>query len=160
MSDKVSGRRDAKDEVDANKPHVTPVYSDAPNFDHFHSPSAATCVPPEVQLPKDRLIGDSLYNSPIVFSNTFKSLYGRHAFRHVSKSTDPDPIANRMSVKIGTTNYLKDEWMEQYVAGVYITFTSLPGGHKGLKRVRFRYLSFIHINSKFMPKMINYSAFF
>ncbi|XP_038903652.1 PH, RCC1 and FYVE domains-containing protein 1 isoform X2 [Benincasa hispida] len=137
MSEKVSGRKDAKDEVDANKTHVTPVYSDSPNFDHFQPPSAATSLPPEVQLPKDRLIGDSLYNSPIVFSNTFKSSYGRHAFRHVSKSTDPDEIANRTSAKNGSTNYLKDEWMEQYEAGVYITFTSLPGGHKGLKRVRF-----------------------
>lgn len=137
MSEKVSGRSDAK-EVDANKPHVTPLYSDGQNFDHLHSPSAATCLPPEVQLPKDRPIGDSLYNSPIVFSNTFKSLYGRHAFRHVNKSAE-DPNTNRTSAKNGTANYLKDEWIEQYEPGVYITFTSLPGGHKGLKRVRFRY---------------------
>ncbi|XP_022143439.1 uncharacterized protein LOC111013314 isoform X2 [Momordica charantia] len=135
MSEKVSGRSDAK-EVDANKPHVTPLYSDGQNFDHLHSPSAATCLPPEVQLPKDRPIGDSLYNSPIVFSNTFKSLYGRHAFRHVNKSAE-DPNTNRTSAKNGTANYLKDEWIEQYEPGVYITFTSLPGGHKGLKRVRF-----------------------
>ncbi|KAL0547577.1 hypothetical protein IC582_017517 [Cucumis melo] len=137
MSEKVSSRGDTKDEIDANKPHVTPVYSDSSNFGHFHSPSAVTCLPPELQLPKDRVIGDSLYNSPIVFSNTFKSLYGRPAFHHVSKSTDPDPIANRRSAKNGNANYLKDEWMEQYEAGVYITFTSLPGGLKGLKRVRF-----------------------
>ena len=140
MSENIVGRRDAKDEVDANKPHVTPV----------HSPSAAICLPPEVQLPKDRLIGDSLYNSPIVFSNTFKSLYGRHAFRHVTKSTDPDPNTDRTSSKNGTANCLKDEWIKQYEPGVYITFTSLPGGYKGLKRVRFRYYSLIHFTFKFM----------
>ncbi|XP_022998689.1 PH, RCC1 and FYVE domains-containing protein 1 [Cucurbita maxima] len=127
MSENVVGRRDAKDEVDANKPHVTPV----------HSPSAAICLPPEVQLPKDRLIGDSLYNSPIVFSNTFKSLYGRQAFRYVTKSTDPGSNTDRTSSKNETANCLKDEWIKQYEPGVYITFTSLPGGHKGLKRVRF-----------------------
>lgn len=31
-----------------------------------------------------------------------------------------------------------NEWVEQDEAGVYITLTSLPGGVKDLKRVRFR----------------------
>ena len=31
------------------------------------------------------------------------------------------------------------EWVEQDEPGVYITLTSLPGGAKDLKRVRFRY---------------------
>lgn len=31
------------------------------------------------------------------------------------------------------------EWMEQYEPGIYLTFTILPNGRKGLKRVRFRY---------------------
>lgn len=31
------------------------------------------------------------------------------------------------------------EWVEQDEPGVYITLTSLPGGVKDLKRVRFRY---------------------
>ena len=33
-----------------------------------------------------------------------------------------------------------DEWVEQDEPGVYITLTSLPGGIKDLKRVRFRYV--------------------
>ena len=33
-----------------------------------------------------------------------------------------------------------NEWVEQDEPGVYITLTSLPGGVKDLKRVRFRYL--------------------
>ena len=33
------------------------------------------------------------------------------------------------------------EWVEQDEPGVYITFTSLQGGAKDLKRVRFRYYS-------------------
>lgn len=32
------------------------------------------------------------------------------------------------------------EWVEQDEPGVYITLTSLPGGAKDLKRVRFRYV--------------------
>lgn len=32
-----------------------------------------------------------------------------------------------------------NEWVEQDEPGVYITLTSLPGGVKDLKRVRFRY---------------------
>jgi hypothetical protein len=32
------------------------------------------------------------------------------------------------------------EWVEQDEPGVYITLTSLPGGGKDLKRVRFRYV--------------------
>lgn len=35
-----------------------------------------------------------------------------------------------------------DEWVEHGEPGVYITLTSLPGGAKDLKRVRFRYAIF------------------
>ena len=34
------------------------------------------------------------------------------------------------------------EWVEQAEPGVYITVSSLPGGDKYLKRVRFRYGQF------------------
>jgi hypothetical protein len=34
------------------------------------------------------------------------------------------------------------EWVEQDEPGVYITLTSLQGGGRDLKRVRFRYLFF------------------
>lgn len=33
-----------------------------------------------------------------------------------------------------------DEWVEQDETGVYLTLSSLPGGLKYLKRVRFRYV--------------------
>lgn len=35
-----------------------------------------------------------------------------------------------------------NEWVEQDEPGVYITLTSLPGGAKDLKRVRFRFVVF------------------
>jgi len=47
--------------------------------------------------------------------------------RNGSKPPDADP--NQES-----------EWVEQDEPGVYITLTSLPGGAKDLKRVRFRYV--------------------
>ena len=37
---------------------------------------------------------------------------------------------------------LDNEWVEQDEPGVYITLTSVPGGAKDLKRVRFRYIIF------------------
>lgn len=37
------------------------------------------------------------------------------------------------------------EWVEQDEPGVYITLTSLPGGAKDLKRVRFRYVILMHV---------------
>lgn len=43
------------------------------------------------------------------------------------------------AAKVETTN--ADEWVEQDEPGVYITFITLPGGLKDLKRVRFRYVS-------------------
>lgn len=43
------------------------------------------------------------------------------------------------------------EWVEQDEPGVYITLTSLPGGVKDLKRVRFRYLVTHFICLVFLP---------
>lgn len=37
------------------------------------------------------------------------------------------------------------EWVEQDEPGVYITLTSLPGGAKDLKRVRFRYATLMFL---------------
>lgn len=52
--------------------------------------------------------------------------------------TSNDTPTARGNAKIYRTNELKDESVEQVEVGVYITFITLPSGHKGLKRVRFR----------------------
>ncbi|KAJ0702589.1 putative chromatin regulator PHD family [Helianthus annuus] len=52
----------------------------------------------------------------------------------------PNTINNRSSAQNssrGNTGESVDEWVEQDEPGVYITLTSLPGGAKDLKRVRF-----------------------
>lgn len=49
------------------------------------------------------------------------------------------PEATRNGSKISDVDTIHDaEWVEQDEPGVYITLTSLPGGVKDLKRVRFR----------------------
>lgn len=62
---------------------------------------------------------------PISISNSKK--VGVSEVRNGSKETD--------------SNFcIPSEWVEQDEPGVYLTLTSLPGGIKDLKRVRFRYL--------------------
>lgn len=45
-----------------------------------------------------------------------------------------------------------DEWVEQDEPGVYITLTSLPGGVKDLKRVRFRYVAYYLLSTQTFDK--------
>lgn len=68
----------------------------------------------------------------------------RTSSNNTSGSTDivhSEVIARNKNkaAKVETTNV--DEWVEQDEPGVYITFVTLPGGLKDLKRVRFRYVS-------------------
>lgn len=50
------------------------------------------------------------------------------------------PVARNGSKVIDADPDRETEWVEQDEPGVYITLTSLPGGVRDLKRVRFRYL--------------------
>ncbi|KAL2333184.1 hypothetical protein Fmac_014397 [Flemingia macrophylla] len=79
---------------------------------------------------------DSLSNSPIVFSDTIKSKFGRSMLPKNDKQMENSNL-NRADYQQDSTEGLKVEWVEQYEPGVYITFTTLPCGKKGLKRVRF-----------------------
>jgi hypothetical protein len=136
MSDKVSVRKEAKDGVDSYQPQTRPDYTDTPTLSGGCAVFPSTHLPLEVRFPKDSKI-DSLSNSPIVFSNTLKSMDGRELCHEDSRpeedlhDTTADPRRNG-------TKASKHEWVEQYEPGVYITFTILPSGLKGLKRVRFR----------------------
>ena len=80
---------------------------------------------------------DSLSNSPIVFSDTLKSKFGRNIFLKNDRVMENSSITKPESQQ-DSADSLKVEWVEQYEPGVYITFTTLPCGRKGLKRVRFR----------------------
>ncbi|TXG69840.1 hypothetical protein EZV62_004775 [Acer yangbiense] len=137
VSEKVSAGREAKDGVDANLHRNTPVFRDSPMLDGVHPMFISTNMPPEVKLPKDRKV-DSLCSSPIVFSNTLKSVYGRDLCHDNSSRSLEDPLVAKMEPhQQKGTKSSKPEWVEQYEPGIYITFTTLPSGQRGLKRVRF-----------------------
>lgn len=62
----------------------------------------------------------------------------------ISRSNISTPVA-RIGSKVSDADpNHESEWVEQDEPGVYITLTSLPGGARDLKRVRFRYYQ-IHL---------------
>ncbi|KAB1211373.1 Ultraviolet-B receptor UVR8 [Morella rubra] len=132
LSEKVSTRK-LNDGVQASLPQIRPLYTD--NLGVSCPMIVATQPPPEVGSPQDREVG-SLYNSPDLFSDTLKSKFGRDVCRANTGSMENSHMARTKSPQNGT-KASKLEWVEQYEPGVYITFTILPSGRKGLKRVRF-----------------------
>ncbi|KAK8468682.1 hypothetical protein PHAVU_006G086822 [Phaseolus vulgaris] len=99
---------------------------------HEFVPNVATIVT-DMKSPRDGNV-DSLSNSPIVFSETLKSKFGRSMF---PKNENSNSNRGESQQQDNINNGLKADWVEQYEPGVYITFTTLPCGKKGLKRVRF-----------------------
>jgi hypothetical protein len=134
MSEKVSSNKEQKDAAHVSQPQITPVYTNS--LEGVCPMIVATQLPPEVRLPKDRQV-DSLSNTPIIFSDTIKSKYGRDVCHYNARSMENSHVTRTGSPQNGR-NASKLEWVEQYEPGVYITFTNLPSGQKGLKRVRFR----------------------
>ncbi|PON75013.1 Rho GTPase activating protein [Parasponia andersonii] len=134
ISENVSSGRKEKDVADRNLPPITPLCTDSPCLKGVQ-PAPVAIDLSQVGTPKDRH-SDNISNSPIVFSDTLKFLYGSDTCRDSNKSVD-DPQVGCMTSREKETKDLKLEWVEQYEPGVYITFTILPSGQKGLKRVRF-----------------------
>lgn len=73
-----------------------------------------------------------------MFSNKLKSVYGRELCHNNSSGSVEDSKVARTEPQPKGTMASKLEYAEQYEPGIYITFTTLPSGQKGLKRVRFR----------------------
>ncbi|KAG8662551.1 hypothetical protein MANES_01G123500v8 [Manihot esculenta] len=135
MSEKLSSGKGAKVRADlttnsqkAQANTNSPCVSPRPPLALFH-------LPPEVKLSKDGQ-RDSLSSSPITFSNTLKSLDARGLFKEIGKSDDDSHTPRTNSRRNGTKGS-RLEWVEKCEPGVYITFTTLPCGRTGLKRVRF-----------------------
>ncbi|KAL6345825.1 hypothetical protein AAG906_017581 [Vitis piasezkii] len=114
MSEKLSSERDAKDGIDSKLPQIITRYADTP---------------------KERQL-DSLCGSPIVFSNSLRSMYGRDECQGHTRSVE-DSCLEKIDPRQNGTKPSKLEWVEQYEPGVYITFITLASGQRGLKRVRF-----------------------
>ncbi len=93
-------------------------------------------------------------SSPHVIKSDFGGVRGRVlASMHVTNGregerngVEPVQINDEGGRRVGSSFSPKNgtepetEWVEQDEPGVYITLTSLPGGGRVLKRVRFRYL--------------------
>ncbi|KAK8694503.1 hypothetical protein V6N13_072052 [Hibiscus sabdariffa] len=108
--------------------------------DEPHLPCLQTGTASQVKPATTEGQGDSLCGTPIVFSNRSKSL--RMQVRDKERDIENQEAVTQMEAEQTAGRSNKDckvnEWVEQYEAGVYVTFTTLASGHKGLKRVRFR----------------------
>ncbi|KAI3417473.1 uncharacterized protein J3R85_014428 [Psidium guajava] len=78
---------------------------------------------------------DSSCGSPTAFSNAEKPLYEKGEWPENSKLVHSHPA--RKEIRPNVAKDMGLEWIEQYELGIYLTFTILPNGQKGLKRVRF-----------------------
>ena len=136
ISEKLYGGKETKDQVGAHTPQIKSIPADSPTLKAVNRLLIAIKLPPEVGHLEDRKV-DSLCSSPIVFSNTLKSMC-EGEFNHGSPIFAEEPVAEKTDSRQNGTRTPKIEWVEKYEPGVYITFINLPNGKKGLKRVRFR----------------------
>ncbi|KAL2557275.1 Regulator of chromosome condensation (RCC1) family with FYVE zinc finger domain [Forsythia ovata] len=80
------------------------------------------------ELESNELNNQLLYNGPSIASN--------HSFGH-NRQGHLEAMARNGNKTKESDSRNENEWVEQDEPGVYITLTSLPGGLKDLKRVRF-----------------------
>ncbi|XVE79024.1 hypothetical protein DITRI_Ditri14bG0024600 [Diplodiscus trichospermus] len=78
---------------------------------------------------------DSNVSSGQLLSNGFNTASNRTSAHNKQSHTEPATKTGGRTKEGESRN--EDEWVEQDEPGVYITLTSLPGGAKDLKRVRF-----------------------
>lgn len=82
---------------------------------------------------------NSSCGSPTGLTDASKPLYEKDEWRDDSKLAHSHPA--RKEIRPNVAKDVGLEWIEQYELGIYLTFTILPNGQRGLKRVRFRYHS-------------------
>jgi len=106
----------------------TPIAVDIPNssLDPFND-KIPSVLADSSSLTSLVLLNGSGTPSDLSFSQS--RVVSSEATRNSSRSREVEP-------------YAESDWVEQDEPGVYITFVSLPGGIKDLKRVRFRYIVF------------------
>ncbi|XP_052197629.1 PH, RCC1 and FYVE domains-containing protein 1 isoform X2 [Diospyros lotus] len=135
ISEKLYGGKETKDQVGAHTPQIKSIPTDSPTLKAVNRLLIAIKLPPEVGPLEDRKV-DSLCSSPIVFSNTLKSMC-EGEFNHGSPIFAEEPVAEKTDSRQNGTRTPKIDRVEKYEPGVYITFINLPNGKRGLKRVRF-----------------------
>lgn len=104
-----------------------PISGDAPNasIDKLHGPASG------LELESNGVNNQLLPNGSSTNSNRSSG--------HNKQGHSEAAARNGGRTREGDSRN-ENEWVEQDEPGVYITLTSLPGGAKDLKRVRFRYV--------------------
>ncbi|KAH6755947.1 hypothetical protein C2S53_007073 [Perilla frutescens var. hirtella] len=115
MSEKISGKQEAEDKAGFRSPQTRKL------------PVLALARTPKKVIQLEDSSVENLCSSPIVFSSKLRSLYGGDLHSGIRRMD-----STKTGIKCS-----KVEWVEQYQAGVFITFTSLPDGQTGLRRIRF-----------------------
>lgn len=135
MSEKICAGRELKDQPCANLSQIIPICTDTPTLKDVHPMFVVTNARLAIGRPEERTV-DSTCNTPLLFSSKIRAMSNRESNSSDSRSAEEscgkrtDFEQNEIKPKV--------DWVEQYQPGVYITFTTLPSGQKGLKRVRFR----------------------
>ncbi|KAK6256113.1 hypothetical protein SCA6_017418 [Theobroma cacao] len=135
MSEKFPAGREQKTKSDVHLSRMMPLNTDSSNLEGVHPLSIAANLTPEVKFSTERQV-DSLCGTPIVFSNKLKSMQARDGVHEKDRPLQDSHVTQMEAGQNGIKDS-KLEWVEQYEPGVYVTFTILASGQKGLKRVRF-----------------------
>ncbi|KAA8544573.1 hypothetical protein F0562_022568 [Nyssa sinensis] len=111
----------------------------SPSFTSFSSNPSSVDVS---NAPIDRLNGqitcqepDSNGSNSLLFSNGSSTASNRSSSHNRPGHSEATTRNGSRTKEVDSRN--ENEWVEQDEPGVYITLTSLPGGGKDLKRVRF-----------------------
>lgn len=112
---------------------------------NVRSPSSTSLVSPAASddtfhTSMDRLSGQITSQEPdLNISNTSILPNGSSSYHSSSHSrqVNSEAVSRNSTRGKESESRSESEWVEQDEPGVYITFTSLPGGAKDLKRVRF-----------------------
>ncbi|XP_077246976.1 regulator of chromosome condensation (RCC1) family with FYVE zinc finger domain-containing protein [Tasmannia lanceolata] len=139
MSEKFTEGRESNmgsapvDTVDVHLPQITPVCAESLEFDDVRSMLGSVQLSPIVRGLKQRQV-NNLCSPPLPSGDMLRINEDHHHGR--TKSVDDSHLA-KIDERKSVTNGTKAEWVEQDEPGVYITFTTLTNGQKGVKRVRF-----------------------
>lgn len=113
-----------------------------PPFTHLGMPSLDDVSNVSVDMLNGRIDSQEMqpYESSNLLPSNGSSTAGHHSFYYNKQGQTEAAMKTGIRIKESDSHY-ETESVEQDEPGVYITLTSLPGGLKDLKRVRFRYNS-------------------
>lgn len=135
-SEELKAEKEFKDRVSARLPQFTSIPIDTTSLKDANTMLIPAHLPTKVGSLEGRKV-DSTCGPPLLFSNSLQSISDGDFYRGGPMLAEESIVEKTASVENGL-NPSKYEWVEKCEPGVYITFINLPGGQKGVKRVRFR----------------------